>query len=138
MVIVTGAFVAQHAQEQIGGEGTLLIEKAGLPRAQIGADGNTEVLALVVVIESDLEEPEIEGGQQLIVDLRYPWGGIKRDFGVLDIHPASYTSEVRLIFFNFIIDSNVEGRHQFDVSCNGSAVSVPLVLFKDPTVVPSL
>jgi len=28
MVIVTGAFVAQHAQEQIGGEGTLLIEKA--------------------------------------------------------------------------------------------------------------
>jgi hypothetical protein len=136
MVIVRGAFVAQHAQEQIGGEGSLLIEKAGLPRAQIGADGNTEVLALVVVIQSDLEERETEEGQQLIVDLRYPWGGekggIERDWRVLDIHPASYTSEVRLIFFDFTIDSNYEGRHQFDVSCNGSTVSVPLVLFKDP------
>jgi len=132
MVIVTGAFVAQHAQEQIGGEGTLLIEEAGLPRAQIGADGNTEVLALVVVIQSELEEKEIEGGQQLIVDLRYPWGGIHRDWRVLDIHPAAYTGEVRLIFFDFNIDSNVEGRHQFDVSLNGTLVSVPLVLFRDP------
>jgi hypothetical protein len=134
MVIVTGAFVAQHAQEQIGGEGTLLIEKAGLPRTQIGATGNTEVLALVVVLQSELEETE--EGQQLIVDLRYPWGGIERDWRVLDIYPATYTSEVRLIFFDFTIDSNIEGRHQFDVSCNGSAVSVPLVLFKDGTVVP--
>ena len=75
MVIVTGAFVAQRAQEQIGGEGTLLIEKAGLPRAQIGADGNTEVLALVVVVQRELEETE--EGQQLIVDLRYPWGGTR-------------------------------------------------------------
>ena len=79
MVIVAGAFVAQRAEEQIGGEGTLLIEKAGLPRAQIGADGNTEVLALVVVVQRELEEKETEEGQQLIVDLRYPWGGIKRD-----------------------------------------------------------
>ncbi|HEY2449578.1 MAG TPA: hypothetical protein VGI49_12315, partial [Mycobacterium sp.] len=110
------------AEEQIGGEGTLLIEKAGLPRAQIGANGNTEVLALVVVLQRELRESE--KGQQLIIDLRYPRGGIQRDWRVLDLKPASYTSEVGLIFFDFIIDSNVEGRHQFDVSCNGSAVSV--------------
>ena len=70
MVTVTGAVIAQHAQEQIGGEGTLLIEEAGRHRVQIGADGNTQLAALVVVVQRELEEPD---DAQLIVDLRYPW-----------------------------------------------------------------
>jgi hypothetical protein len=127
MVIVTGAFIAQHAQEQIGGEGTLLIERAGLHRAQIGADGNTEVAALVVVLQRELEDE----AAQLIVDLRYPWGGIDRDWRVLDIHAQHYVSEVGLLFFDFILDANTVGRYEFTVSCNGSAVMVPLQLFKD-------
>jgi hypothetical protein len=134
VVIVTGAFVAQSAQEQIGGEGSLLIEKAGLSRAQIGADGNTEVLALVVVVKRELDETQQEEPEQnqLIVDLHYPWGGIDRDWRVLDLQPATYTSEVALVFFDFIIESNVEGRHEIKVGCNGTEASVPLALFKDP------
>jgi hypothetical protein len=68
MVIVTDAYLAKYAEEQL--DGGLYIEGGHLDRVQIGPDGRAEA-ALVVLHR----RPRVGGPSSIQVDLVYPWGG---------------------------------------------------------------
>ena len=123
MVIVTDAYLAEHAEEQL--DGGLYVEGDHLDRAQIGPDGKA-VVALVVNFRRPLDDPDVSA---INIELVYPWGG-REPIPGLDIPPQQHVSESGFAFLDLGLDAPVEGRYELVVSGGGGEVTVPVELFK--------
>src|SRR5258708_6093414 len=120
MVIVTDAYLAKYAEEQL--DGGLYIEGGHLDRVQIGPDGRAEA-ALVVLHR----RPRVGGPSSIQVDLVYPWGGREEKYIVFDIPPQQFVSENGSMFIDLGVGAPVEGRYEFVVSGSGGGeVTVPV------------
>jgi hypothetical protein len=123
MVIVTDAYLAERAEEQL--DGSLYVEGDHLERIQIGPDGNAA--AVLVVLH---RRPKAGGPSSIQVDVVYPWGGREKLTG-LDIPPQQFDGQDGFVFFQGPIEAPVEGHYKLVVSGSwGGPVTVPVELFK--------